>query len=230
MKGYKTSEVLGQHFSIFYEKEDVENGKPARELKEAIQKGRLEDRGWRVRKDGSRFWADVIITKVTDEKGELLGFSKVTRDLTAQREYEAKLRKAHDELDVRVKERTAELATSNEALKKSESRLHHIIEATPNGLLMVDQNGKIVLCNAQAESLFGYSRNELLGKEIEILVPEPIRKSHPGFRLSYFAKPETRQMGAGRDLTGLRKDGTEFPVEIGLNPVHTPEGNFAGSP
>lgn len=108
----------------------------------------------------------------------------------------------------------------------SESKLHQVVEAAPNGLLMVNQSGEIVLCNAEIESLFGYQREELLGKKIEMLIPEKYRLKHPHHRNSYLLKAETRQMGAGRDLTGLRKDGTEVPLEIGLNPVQTEDGHF----
>jgi PAS domain S-box-containing protein len=111
-------------------------------------------------------------------------------------------------------------------LQSSDSKLRQVIESAPAGLIMVDKKGEIVLCNAQIESLFGYRREELLGKRIEMLIPERFREDHPNHRNMYFAIPETRQMGAGRDLTGLRKDGIEFPVEIGLNPVQTEEGSF----
>lgn len=115
---------------------------------------------------------------------------------------------------------------NEEALKKNEDRFRRVIEATPNGLVMVGQTGKIVLCNAEIESLFGYKKEELFGQEIEILVPQRFRKNHSGYRQEFFHGPETRQMGVGRDLYGLRKDGTEFSVEIGLNPLVTEEGVF----
>jgi PAS domain S-box-containing protein len=112
------------------------------------------------------------------------------------------------------------------ALRSNQERFRRVIEAAPNGLLMIDCSGRITLCNAEVETLFGYDRKELIGRPIEALVPERFRTDHPGYRSSYFAKPETRQMGAGRDLFGLRKDGAEFPVEIGLNPLETDEGSF----
>ena len=99
-------------------------------------------------------------------------------------------------------------------------------EAAPTGMLMTDGPGRIVLVNAQLEKLFGYAREELLGQRIEILVPERFRTHHPGLRDVFFADPTTRPMGVGRDLYGLRKNGTEVPIEIGLNPLQTPEGDF----
>ena len=110
--------------------------------------------------------------------------------------------------------------------KAAEQRVHHFVEAAPNGMLMVDRDGVISLVNAQTEKLFGYPRAELIGQRIEILVPERLRARHPGHRDGFFAKPTTRSMGAGRDLFGQRKDGSEFPIEIGLNPFTTAEGDF----
>jgi PAS domain S-box-containing protein len=100
------------------------------------------------------------------------------------------------------------------------------IEASPVGMLMVNRVGTIVLVNAQIERIFRYTREELVGQSIEVLVPERFRGRHPGFRSGFFAAPGARAMGAGRDLYGLRKDGSEVPIEIGLNPLPTPEGDY----
>jgi PAS domain S-box-containing protein len=110
--------------------------------------------------------------------------------------------------------------------KRGEARFHAALESSPNGIVMVDRIGRIVLVNREVERLFGYSREELLGQSIEILVPEQSRLLHPEFRTEYFDEPMTRAMGAGRELYGLRKDGTQVPVEIGLNPIDTNEGLF----
>lgn len=101
----------------------------------------------------------------------------------------------------------------------SENLLRTIIESVPSGILLVDLEGKIVLCNSELEKMFGYNHQELLGKKIEILVPLPARDKHPSLRLGFGEHPSKRQMGAGRNLTGLKKDQTEIPVEIGLNHV-----------
>jgi len=110
------------------------------------------------------------------------------------------------------------------ALRQSEERFRRVVESAPNAMVMIDGSGRIDMVNTQTERLFGYRREELLGQPIEVLVPERFRGHHPGLRLSFFADPNSRPMGAGRDLYGLRKDGSEFPVEIGLNPIETDEG------
>src|SRR5579863_875287 len=113
-----------------------------------------------------------------------------------------------------------------QALRRSEERLRRVVEAAPNALVMINAGGKIEMVNAQAERVFGYSRSEILGQPVEMLVPERFRGGHADLRASFFADPGTRPMGAGRDLFGLRKDGSEFPVEIGLNPIETEEGTM----
>lgn len=100
------------------------------------------------------------------------------------------------------------------------------IEAAPTGMVMVDQHGTIVLVNAHLERLFGYSRDELIGHPVEMLVPERFREHHPTVRDGFYDQPHARAMGSNRDLYGRRKDGTEVPVEIRLNPVITPDGVF----
>ncbi|MEX2048382.1 MAG: PAS domain S-box protein [Gemmatimonadota bacterium] len=107
-----------------------------------------------------------------------------------------------------------------------ERRLRAAIESAPSGLLMVDPEGRIVLVNREIERLFGYEREELLGRSVDLLVPERFRGTHPDFRAMFIGDPKVRAMGAGRDLYGQRKDGSEVPVEIGLTPVATEEGLF----
>ncbi len=120
----------------------------------------------------------------------------------------------------------APTSSETERLRQSEERFRLVVEAAPSGMIMVDEHGAIILLNSQAERLFGFARTELIGKGIEVLVPERFRGSHPGFRGGFHASPQTRAMGAGRDLFGLRKDGTEVPIEIGLNPIRSGEGIF----
>jgi PAS domain S-box-containing protein len=110
--------------------------------------------------------------------------------------------------------------------RRVQDRFRLVVENAPNAIVMVDGEGEIVLVNAQVERVFGYARGEMLGRSVDFLVPERYRKGHPIFRRAFFARPDARPMGAGRDLYALRKDGSEFPVEIGLVPVETEDGTM----
>jgi PAS domain S-box-containing protein len=197
IKGYSAEEIIGQHFSKFYPPEAVALGKPSQELKVAAEQGRFEEEGWRVRKDGSRFWASVIVTALRDKRGQLRGFGKVTRDITERKEEERKFR--------------------------------NLLEAAPDAMVIVSPAGKIQLVNTQTEKLFGYAREELLGKPVEILVPQRFHGNHEAYRTDYSKSPSPRSMGPRLELYGRRSDGTEFPVEISLSPLETPEGTLISS-
>src|SRR5271166_3940752 len=132
-------------------------------------------------------------------RGEFLGMIGVNVDVTEQEE-------------------------AAKALRESEERFRLAVEAAPSGMLMTDESGRIILGNAQCGKIFGYSREELVGQSIELLVPKTSSARHPELRKSYYARPSARAMGLGRDLRARRKDGTEFPVEIGLSPIATTQG------
>jgi PAS domain S-box-containing protein len=194
IEGYTAAEIIGRHFTIFHEPEDIEKGHPDEELHIAAKLGRYSEEGWRVRKDGSRFVADVIIAAIHDEDGKVRGFAKVVHDITER--------------------------------KQTEERFQLVVEASPSAMIMVRGDGLITLVNSQTEKLFGYERHELVGRSINMLLPERFRGQHGALVAGFFNAPSARAMGAGRDLYGVRKDGSEVPVEIGLNPIDASTGKF----
>ena len=199
IKGYTPDEIIGRHFSQFYTQEERDAGKPDTELKIAATQGQFEDEGWRVRKDGSRFWASVVISAIRDSNAQLVGFAKVTRDLTERKK-------------------------SEEAVRRSEAQFRALFEFSPDAIIASDHGGRITGINARVESMFGYARGELIGQSIEVLVPERYRNSHPSRRKEYAGAARVRPMGAGLELYGRRKDGSEFPADIMLGPVDMAEG------
>jgi PAS domain S-box-containing protein len=118
----------------------------------------------------------------------------------------------------------ANIARDLTAGKLADEKFRLVVESCPSGIIMIDPTGKVVMINAESERLFGYRRDELIGQPVDILVPMRLRGQHARHRTGFTQNPETRRMGAGRDLFGQRKDGTEFPVEVGLNPIQTSEG------
>jgi PAS domain S-box-containing protein len=129
----------------------------------------------------------------------------------------------HDRQPVRMRGAALDITKR----KQAEEQFRLVVEAAPSAMIMVNSEGRIALVNTQVETIFGYAREELIGHSIEMLVPERFRSHHIGYRRGYFDDARARPMGAGQELFGLRKDGSEVPIEIGLNPIHTAEGLFA---
>jgi two-component system, sensor histidine kinase PdtaS len=157
--------------------------------------------------------------------------SQLEYEVLERRDAEGALAQLNETLEQRVLARTAELQASNERLAgeiaaraRAEERFRRVVEFAPNGMLMTNQYGIIEMVNAQTEKIFGYDRSELLGRSIEVLVPTRFSDKHPDLRASFHAAPGSRAMGEGRDLFGVRKDGSEVAVEIALNPIETSEG------
>ena len=194
IEGYAAEEIIGRDVSVFFTEADRRLGQPLAVLESARANGRADWDGWRVRKDGSRFRAHVVVDTIRDRTGELTGFAMVTRDTSVQRRLEVRFRQA--------------------------------VESAPNGMVMINAAGRIEMVNTSAERMFGYSREALLGQPIEMLVPPRFRRRHAGLTGSFFRPPQSRAMGMGRDLYALRKDGSEFPAEIGLNQIETAEGTM----
>jgi len=144
--------------------------------------------------------------------------------LSEQRRLE--LEEARADLEQRVRQRTSDLERALESTAQAEERFRLVVEAAPNAMLMVDRERRIVLINRKGEELFGYPRTELIDQPVEVLIPEPLRAVHPGHVQGFLRAPMARPMGVGRELFGRRKDGTDVPIEIGLNPLELPQGQF----
>ena len=193
LKGYATEEVLGKHISMFYTPEDQAAGKAQKTLEQALIEGRSEAQGRRVRKDGSIFWAHVVILPIYDAAGTLRGFSKVLHDTTERKRME-------------------------DALVESQGQLASIIASAMDAILAIDQDQKIVLFNAAAEKMFGRPAKEMLGRSLDDLIPRRFRTQHQQhIRQFGEAGVTTRSMGSLRPLWGLRATGGEFPIEASIS-------------
>jgi PAS domain S-box-containing protein len=202
IKGYAAQEVIGKHFSMFHPEEELKTDAPQRELEIARSVGSLDLQGWRLRKGGNRFWAAITITALKDDAGNAAGFVEIARDITEKRGIE-------------------------EALNKSRTMFERLFENSPDGIVVVDGNGIIRKVNRHAEVIFGYLREELIGREVEYLMPERFQKRHRQHIDNYFKDPLPRKMGMGLELVGQDQDGREFPVDIMLAPIATTDGTWA---
>jgi len=200
--GYTRAEAVGRAVNdLIVPPERVDEEQKI--LREALETGFSAYESVRRRKDGSPVYVDISSRAVRDAQGKVEFVLSSKKDITHQRVM-----------------RDAKLV---------EARFRDLLESMPDGIVMINLTGRVVFSNSQAETLFGYSSGELKGKAVEMLLPQRLRDAHIGHRSSYFTQPRTRTMGMGLELYGLRKDGTEFPVEISLSPLKTEEGTLVMS-
>jgi PAS domain S-box-containing protein len=201
IKGYRPEEILGKHFSVFYPADALARGWPEHELRVARQEGRFEDEGWRIRKDGSRFWANVVITPLYDDRRRLLGFAKVTRDLTERRRQE-------------------------ELLRTSEERFRLLVEGVKDyAIFMLDPEGHVASWNQGAELIKGYRPEEILGKHFSIFYPaDALASGWPEHELRV-ARQEGRFEHEG---WRVRKDGSIFWANVVITPLYDERHRMLG--
>jgi PAS domain S-box-containing protein len=200
-KGYSSQEIIGRHFSTFYTATDLEDKKPERELTIAIATGKYEEEGWRVKKNGSVFWANVVITALFNENNQHVGFSKVTRDLSERKENE-------------------------EQLRLSEERYRSLVEQVLDyGIFMLDEKGRIISWNEGAKRIKGYTAEEILGKYFSIFyTEEDIIKGKPAHELKVAQTSGKYEEEGWR----LRKDGSLFWANIVITAVYNNQGQLIG--
>src|SRR3984893_54840 len=192
VKGYTAEEIIGHNFSCFFPPEDMKQGRPQELLRLTALSGRQEEQGVRVRKDGSRFLANITFTALRDRAANLKGFAEFSHDLSETKESGAKYR--------------------------------GLLEAAPDAMVVVNQEGEIVLLNVQAEKQFGYRGDELVGQKVKSIIPEGFAERLIADGTRTAADALAQQIGTGIELTGRRKDGSDFPIEIMLSPLESAEG------
>jgi len=199
--GYPARDIVGKHFSLFYPEEDLAKDKPGNELKVALEQGRIEDEGWRIRRNGERFWVNTVITALRDHSGKLRGFAKVTRDLTDRREAE-------------------------ERLRQSEENFLLLVNAVQEyAIFALDPNGNVMTWNAGAHRIKGYDAHEIIGKHFSTFYREEEKRDGKPERELKIA----REKGMVEDEGWrVRKDGTVFWANVVITAVHDEHGELRG--
>ncbi|WP_254513909.1 PAS domain S-box protein [Anatilimnocola floriformis] len=224
LKGYQADEIIGKHFTKFYPQEAIDRRWPEYELTVAAAEGRFEDEGWRVRKDGSQFWANVVITALRDEAANLLGYSKITRDMTERKRSEENARQLVEEATAR---RMAE--ENSRVIDEDRERLAVTLASIGDAVLATDTAGRITNMNAVAESLTGWTTSDAQGKPLEEvfrIVNETTRRTveNPATR----ALREGVIVGLANHTVLIAKDGTEHPIDDSAAPIRSKQGDMIG--
>lgn len=200
-KGYEADEIVGQHFSRFYTAEDRADGLPARALATARADGKFEQEGWRVRKNGERFWAHVVIDPIWDKAGTLVGFAKITRDLTERQEASASLR-------------------------ESEELFRMLVQSvTDYAIYRLDRHGYVISWNAGAQRIKGYAPAEIIGHHFsQFYLPADVASGEPARALATAA----REGRFAADGIRVRKDGSQFSASVVIDPIYDAKGDLVG--
>ena len=200
-KGYEASEIIGQHFSRFYTEEDRAAGAPQRALETAIKEGKFEQEGWRVRKDGTRLWAHVVIDPIRSPSGDLIGFAKITRDVTERKQAE-------------------------ESLRQSDRQFGLLVQSvTDYAIYMLDPEGRVTTWNSGAERIKGYRPEEIIGEHFSRFYTEEDRASGaPGRALAEAARAGRFEKEAWR----VRKDGSRFLANVVIDAIREADGKLIG--
>ncbi|HVL58551.1 MAG TPA: PAS domain S-box protein, partial [Burkholderiaceae bacterium] len=185
IRGYEAAEVIGQPISRLYPAGDPAGPQLESLLQRARDEGRCVFEGWQLRKDGSRFWANVVITALRDDTGALRGYSEITRDRNDRRRLEEMLRSVVD----------------------------HVVD----GIITIDEHGTVESFNPAAERLFKLSRDQIIGRNVNELMPEPFRSGHDEYIRNYTQGGPAKIIGIGREVSGRRADGTTFPMELAVS-------------
>lgn len=199
MSGYEPGEVTGRNYRFLFSEGDINSGIPGELLQKSEINGRVEYSGSYCNKTGTPFSMNNIITAISDSEKAITGYTIIARDITSAE-------------------------NNSDQLIQSERKFKNLIESAPDAMVIVNGKGVITLVNNQTEKLFGYSKEELKGQRVEVLMPEKFVGSHIKLRENFSENPKTRYMGEGRQLTGKRKDGSEFNIEIALSPIKVEQG------